>query len=138
MKRRAKLRSVAHAVTGGKALQAAAAGEDVEETLSRAPGSSVRAGAASTREQVLDRARVVAKDGPLADAEAAAAFDVDDAAGGERLRAALHRLASRAARPGWRRRREASSMIAVRAISSSRRVIDGRMAAATTAVGSTL
>ena len=46
------------------------------------------------REQVLERAGVVAQHGALADAEAAAALDVDDVAGLERLGAPLDRLAA--------------------------------------------
>ena len=45
-------------------------------------------------EQVVQGAGVVAEDGAFANAEAAAAFDVHDVAGFERLGRALHRLAA--------------------------------------------
>ena len=80
---------------------------------------------------MLQRSGVVAENRALADAEPpAAAFEVDDVALGEPRR------------PVWTPRfafasRSASMTPSARA-SSSRRVIDGRIAAATTAVGSTL
>ena len=73
-------------------------------------------------EQVLERARVVAEDRALADAEAAAALDVDDVAVGERLGAP----ASTASRPDVTARlapaARSASMIASARASSSRRV----------------
>ena len=63
-----------------------AAGEEVEESFRDGCRASVRAaGAPAGTQQVLDRARVVAQHGALADAEAAAALDDDDAARLERL-----------------------------------------------------
>ena len=91
------------------------------------------------RQEVLQRARVVAQHGALAHAEAAAALDVDDVAVGEQRRARFDRLASGPSRPGWRRRRGAMLDDRVGArLEVALASIDGRIAAATTAVGSTL
>ena len=86
---------------------------------------------------MAEGACVVAKHGSLANAESAAALDMDDAAGFERLG-----RPSTASRPDVTSRfppaAAASSITACARTSRSRRVIPGRIAAATTAVGRTL
>ena len=128
-------RRLAHAVARRQRLEGPAAGEEVEEGLRRAiEHQCVRPG---VHEQVLDRPRVVAQHGALADAEPSALGD-DDAARLERLGGLLDRLPCRSSRRGSRAARRAPRSVDRCAVSRSRRVIDGRMAAAKTAVGSTL
>ena len=130
--------AAAHAVARGERLQRLAAGEDVEESLRSGLEHQWVRGARRGDEQVLDGARVVAQHGALADAEAAAALDEDDVAVGEHRRAGLDGLAPLCtARFAFACAQRVDQRVGAR-LRGRACVVEGRIAAATIAVGSTL
>ena len=126
--------ALAHPVARGQPLQGVDLREGVEERFGRRRRASVRRTAG--RQQVRDRAGVVAQHVALAHAEAAV-LDHEDAARLERLGGEVDGVAPLVTARLAPTARSVSSSESIRPTRSAR-LIDGRIAAATSAVGSTL